>query len=91
MDTVTAFVQRREESASSVASVATTETGRTLAATAYTDLATRYPTNPHDAWWELGEIYERRLRDDERARAAYAQVPAGSKRYQDAQRKLTRR
>jgi TolA-binding protein len=62
-----------------------------LAATAFTDLATRYPANPHDAWWELGEIYERRLRDDGRARAAYAQVPSTSKRYQDAQRKLTRR
>ena len=47
----------------------------TLAANAYNDLATRYPANPHDAWWELGELYERRLRDDARAKAAYAQVP----------------
>ena len=62
-----------------------------LAARAWTDLATRYPDNPNDAWWLLGELYERRLRDDERAKAAYAQVPAISKRYQDAQRKLTRR
>ena len=62
-----------------------------MAAAAYTDLATRYPTNPHDAWWQLGELYERRLRDDARAKAAYAQVPSTSKRYQDAQRKLTRR
>jgi hypothetical protein len=62
-----------------------------LAATAFTDLATRYPSNPHDAWWLLGELYERRLRDDARARAAYAQVLPTSKRYQDAQRKLTRR
>jgi TolA-binding protein len=62
-----------------------------MAAAAYTDLATRYPSNPHDAWWQLGELYERRLRDDGRAKAAYAQVPASSKRYQDAQRKLTRR
>ena len=62
-----------------------------LAARGWTDLATRYPDNPNDAWWLLGELYERRLRDDERAKAAYAQVPATSKRYQDAQRKLTRR
>jgi hypothetical protein len=34
MDTVTAFVQRREESASQAASVTTAETSRTLAATA---------------------------------------------------------
>jgi serine/threonine protein kinase len=62
-----------------------------LAAGAFTDLATRYPSNPHDAWWLLGELYERRLRDDARAKAAYAQVPPTSKRYQEAQRKLSRR
>ncbi len=62
-----------------------------LAARAWTDLATRYPDNPNDAWWLLGELYERRLRDDARANAAYAQVPSTSKRYQDAQRKLSRR
>ncbi|HUU36219.1 MAG TPA: serine/threonine-protein kinase, partial [Vicinamibacterales bacterium] len=47
-----------------------------LAARAWTDLATRYPENPNDAWWLLGDLYERRLRDDARAKAAYAQVPA---------------
>ncbi len=62
-----------------------------LAAGAWTDLTTRYPTNPHDAWWLLGELYERRLRDDARALAAYAQVPSSSKKFQDAQRKLSRR
>ena len=62
-----------------------------LAARSWTDLATRFPDNPNDAWWLLGELYERRLRDDERARAAFAQVPSTSKRYQDAQRKLARR
>ena len=62
-----------------------------LAARSWTDLATRFPGNPHDAWWLLGELYERRLRDNERANAAYAQVPSTSRRYQDAQRKLARR
>jgi len=61
-----------------------------MAARAWTDLATRYPDNPNDAWWLLGELYERRLRDTARAQAAYAQVPQNSKRYQDAQRKLRR-
>jgi len=61
-----------------------------MAARAWTDLANRYPDNPNDAWWLLGELYERRLRDNERSQAAYAQVPATSKRYQDAQRKLRR-
>ena len=61
-----------------------------MAARAWTDLANRYPDNPNDAWWLLGELYERRLRDNARAQAAYAQVPQSSKRYQDAQRKLRR-
>jgi hypothetical protein len=61
-----------------------------MAARAWTDLANRYPDNPNDPWWLLGELYERRLRDNQRAQAAYAQVPQTSKRYQDAQRKLRR-
>jgi TolA-binding protein len=58
------------------------------AAQAYTDLATGFPANPNDAWFRAGEIYERRLKDLDRARAAYANVPAGTARYKDAQRKL---
>jgi serine/threonine protein kinase/TolA-binding protein len=54
---------------------------------ALTDLANRFPNNPHDAWFRLGEVYERRLNDRERARAAYAQVPQSSSRYRDAQRR----
>ena len=61
-----------------------------MAARAWTDLATRYPENPHDAWYLLGELYERRLKDPAKAQAAYAQVPQSSRRYQDAQRKLKR-
>lgn len=59
-----------------------------LAAEAYTTLATRFPDNPLDAWFKAGEVYERRLRDMDRARAAYAKVPATSARYKDAQKKL---
>ncbi len=58
------------------------------AAQALTELATRFPNNPNDAWFRLGELYERRFRDIERARAAYAQVPPASARYRDAQRKV---
>lgn len=58
------------------------------AAQAYTDLATGFPANPNDAWFRAGEIYERRLKDLDRARAAYANVPEGTARYKDAQRKL---
>jgi serine/threonine protein kinase len=58
------------------------------AAQAYTDLATSFPDNPNDAWFRAGEIYERRLKDVDKARAAYARVPEGTARYRDAQRRL---
>ncbi len=58
------------------------------AAQALSDLATRFPTNGVDAWFRLGELYERRLKDPARARGAYSKVPPGSARYRDAQRKL---
>jgi serine/threonine protein kinase/TolA-binding protein len=59
-----------------------------LAARAYERLATHFPSNPYDAWFRAGEIYERRLKDPAKAREAYANVPATSSRYKDAQRKL---
>jgi serine/threonine protein kinase/TolA-binding protein len=47
----------------------------------------RFPNNPFEVWFRLGEVYERRLKDPSKARAAYAQVPPTSPRYQDAQRR----
>jgi TolA-binding protein len=61
------------------------------AAQALTALATNFPNNSVDAWFRAGEIYERRLKDMERARAAYEKVPQGSSKYRDAQRKLQRK
>jgi serine/threonine protein kinase/tetratricopeptide (TPR) repeat protein len=61
-----------------------------FAAQALIDLATRFPDRAQDAWYRLGELYERRLRDPVRAREAYEKVPPGSPRYRDAQRKLKR-
>jgi len=46
---------------------------------------------PVDLWWRVGETYERRLNDPVKAKEAYAKVPPGSPRYNDAQRKLTRK
>ena len=60
------------------------------AAWAWIQMGTNFPDNPHDAWWMAGDIYEKRLRDTEKARAAYAQVPQKSRRYGDAQRKVNR-
>jgi tetratricopeptide (TPR) repeat protein len=59
-----------------------------LAATTYESLGTLFPSNPYDAWFRAGEIYERRLKNVDKAREAYAKVPATSARYRDAQRKL---
>jgi TolA-binding protein len=60
------------------------------AAVVMEDIGARGPTPP-DFWFRLGEIYERRLNDPAKANAAYAKVPPGTPRYNDAQRKLTRK
>ena len=44
-----------------------------------------------DAWFRLGDIYERRLKDPAKAKEAYSKVPNGSPRYEEAQRRLRRR
>jgi hypothetical protein len=59
-----------------------------LAAVALTDLGTRFPRTRYDAWWEAGELYEKRLKDDANAKQAYSKVPSSSRRYRDAQRKI---
>jgi outer membrane protein assembly factor BamD (BamD/ComL family) len=60
-----------------------------LAAQALTSLGSYFPKTRHDAWWEAGEIFERRLKDVAKAKDAYARVPQTSRRYRDAQKKLT--
>jgi len=57
---------------------------------ALTELATRFPDNPHEAWFVIGELYEERLSDPAKARAAYAQVAQVSRRYDEAQKRMTR-
>jgi len=59
-----------------------------LAAGAFEQLATRFPMNRRDAAWRAGELYEDKVKDPTRARAAYALVPASSPHYRDAQKKL---
>ena len=60
-----------------------------LQAQALTGLGSYFPKTRHDAWWEAGEIFERRLRDNAKAKDAYSRVPTTSRRYRDAQKKLT--
>jgi serine/threonine protein kinase len=59
-----------------------------LAAEAFNTLVTRFPQTRLDAWWQLGELYEKRLNDKAKARDAYSHVPASSPRYAQAQKKL---
>ncbi|MDO8677202.1 MAG: protein kinase [Acidobacteriota bacterium] len=55
------------------------------------ELAVKFPDNPMDAWFRVGEIYERRLKNPVKAKEAYAKVPPGTARYNDAQQRLKRR
>jgi TolA-binding protein/predicted Ser/Thr protein kinase len=59
-----------------------------LSADAWYGLARYYPNNTYDAAWRAADIYEKRVKNAEKARAAYALVPANSKNYRDAQKKL---
>ena len=56
-----------------------------LAAQACVELATQFPNTRLDAWFKAGEISERRLKNKDRARAAYLRVPPASARYREAQ------
>jgi TolA-binding protein len=58
-----------------------------LAAEAYGMLGMRFPATRYDAWWEAGELYDKRLKDKDKAKDAYSKVPSTSRRYKDAQKK----
>ena len=58
-----------------------------LAAAAYSELGIRFPKTRLDAWYQAAEIYERRLKDAGKAKAAYGMVPSTSPRFKDAQKK----
>ncbi len=55
------------------------------------DLAVRAGDTGPDLWFRIGEMYDRRLRNPEKAREAYAKVPQASSRYTEAQRRLKRK
>ena len=59
-----------------------------LQAQALVDLVTRFPRTKYEAYWKLGEVRERRLRDKPVAIDAYSKVSASSSKYDNAQRKL---
>jgi TolA-binding protein len=55
------------------------------------DLAGRAGQTAPDIWFRIGDMYERRLRNAEKARESYAKVPQSSVRYAEAQRRLKRK
>jgi len=61
------------------------------AAEVWEHMARQFPGNPVEVWFRLGELYERRLRNVEKAREAYSRLPPESPRYRDAQQRLNRR
>jgi tetratricopeptide (TPR) repeat protein len=59
-----------------------------LAADALTTLGERYPNTRHEAWATVARLYERRLKDPEKAKLAWARVPERSPHYKDAQKRI---
>lgn len=61
-----------------------------LAAAAYQKLGEQFPNTRYDAWWSAGQVYDRRLDDNDRAIAAYRNVPPSSRNHGDAQRRISK-
>jgi TolA-binding protein len=61
-----------------------------VAAATFQELGTRDTEDRFDAWFAAGEIYEKRLKDNARARTAYARVLPSSPHYAEARRRITR-
>jgi serine/threonine protein kinase/outer membrane protein assembly factor BamD (BamD/ComL family) len=59
-----------------------------LAADTYATLAKSHSEHADEAWYRSAEIYRRRLNDNGRARAAYTNVSATSRYFEDAQKHL---
>lgn len=61
-----------------------------IAGATFQELAMRDADDRYDAWFAAGEIYEKRLKDNARARAAYLRVPQSSPHYAEARKRITR-
>ena len=59
-----------------------------LAVDTLTTLGRAYPASAFDPWFVAAESIDKRLKDDERAKTAYARVPVTSAKYQVAQKRL---
>ena len=61
-----------------------------LAAECWIDLATRNPNSQSEAWFKAGELFEKKVKDKERAKDAYSKVPHASPDYATAQKRLAK-
>jgi len=61
-----------------------------LAAAALEAMAARDASDRDDAWFAAAEIYEKRLKDPSRARAAYSRVMESSPHYAEARKRLAK-
>ena len=61
-----------------------------MAAAALETLAVRDGQNRYDGWFAAGEIYDKRLKDHARARAAYSRVRPSSPHFDDARKRINR-
>ncbi len=61
-----------------------------LAAAAFAELGTRFPDTRYDAWWRAGQLFDRRLDQNDKAVEAYRKVPQSSPHYGDAQKRINR-
>jgi TolA-binding protein len=59
-----------------------------LAADSYATIAKSYKPHADEAWFRSAEIYRRRLNDRQKARAAYTNISATSRYFEDAQKHL---
>lgn len=58
------------------------------AAAVFEELGRRFPDSRWDGWWEAAELYDSKLKDAEKAEAAYRRVSSSSRNYEKAQRRL---
>jgi TolA-binding protein len=57
---------------------------------AFSQLVARFPGTELEAWWRIGQLYDRRLDDRIRAIDAYRHVPESSQHHSAAQKRINR-
>jgi TolA-binding protein len=61
-----------------------------LAVQSYAKLGEGFPNTQYDAWFEAGELYEKKLKDAAQAMAAYLKVPDRSRHFKEAQKRASK-